>query len=354
MKMKRNLIALAVGSAASVAMVAPAMAGDVTVYGAAQVELTSVSNQTEDPACSGAAAQDQTTANGCDGLELADNARGRIGFKASEDLGNGWKGLAKYELKADTTAGAITGGRESFVGLKGSNIQFEAGSLKSAYKYAGGVKYDVFVTTALEARGNGGMSGKIANGDGLPYSTKLGYLGHNGFMHDHIAIQGGSGPISARLTYGPAAGDGSMTFNVMYKQNAIEAFVAMVSSGDLLDDAGANFTSYTGTKLGGAYTMGPHKIMLQYEMHDIDAPNQDPTTLYAAYNMKMGKNLFALQIGQFNADETGSNTNDTSYLAVGVIHKFTKMTRVFGGFRSSNADNDTREDVVSVGLRKDF
>jgi predicted porin len=347
-------------------MVAPAMAGDVTVYGAAQVELTSVSHQTESDGsfyapigittdCSTTAAQNQTTANKCDGLEVADNARGRIGFKASEDLGNGWKGLAKYELKADTTAGAVTGGRESFVGLKGGNIQIEAGSLKSAYKYAGGVKYDVFVTTALEARGNGGMSGKVADGSPInPYNKKLGYLGHNGFMHDHIAVQGGSGPISARLTYGPAAGDGSMTFNVMYKQNAIEAFVAMVNSGDLLDDGGTNFTSYTGTKLGGSYTMGPHKIMLQYEMHDIDAPNQDPTTLYAAYNMKMGKNLFALQIGQFNADETGSNTNDTSYLALGVIHKFTKMTRIFGGFRSSNADNDTREDVVSVGLRKDF
>lgn len=364
MKMKRNLIALAVGSAASVAMVAPAMAGDVTVYGRAQVELSSYSYQTEDPNCAGAAAQDKTVANGCDGLQLADKALGRIGVKASEDLGNGWKGMAKFEYKADTADGDAGAGldvndpnnsldpqlevtvtgvgltpRETMVGLKGDMVQIEAGRLKSAYKYAGGVKYDAFVTTTMEARGNGGMTGSA--------------LGHNGFLSNQLAVQGGSGPVKARLTYGAADGDGTYTLSVMYKQDAIEAFVAAVDSGDTRDNGGTTGQSYSATKLGGAFTTGPHKIMLQYEMVDADN-NRDQTYLFLGYNMKMGSNVFVVQLGQYDADQTGSNTADTSYLALGAIHKFTKTTRIFGGFRSSDADNETRNDVVTVGLRKDF
>jgi predicted porin len=353
MKMKRNLIALAVGSAASVAMVAPAVAGDVTVYGRAQVELTSVSFQTENPACSGAAKQDQEVSKGCDGLELSDQALGRVGFKASEDLGNGWKGLAKFEYKADTADGsastAVNGNgdnvgvgltpRETMVGLKGSAVQIEAGRLKSAYKYAGGVKYDAFVTTTMEARGNGGMSGSA--------------LGHNGFLSRQLAVQGGSGPIKARFTYGAADGDGVMSLSVMYNQNNIEAFLAMVDSGDSLDDGGATGASYSATKLGGAFKTGPHKIMLQYEMVDEDDAD-DPTILFLGYNMKMGKNTFVVQLGQYDSDQSGSPNDDMDYLALGVIHKFTKTTRIFGGYRSTDADAEDREDVFTVGLRKDF
>jgi predicted porin len=325
------------------------VAGDVTVYGRAQVELTSVSQQDENPACSGAAKQDQTVENRCDGLEISDQSLGRVGFKASEDLGNGWKGLAKFEYKTDTADGVAGGSnvgltpRETMVGLKGSAVQIEAGRLKSAYKYAGGVKYDAFVTTTMEARGNGGMSGTDK--------------GHNGFLSKHLAVQGGSGPIKARFTYGAADGDGSMTLSVMYKQNNIEAFLAMVDSGDLEDDGSPTGASTSRTKLGGAFTTGPHKIMLQYEMEDLDT-NVDPTYLFVAYNMKMGKNTFVAQIGQYDSDQSTTPNGDLDYLALGVIHKFTKTTRIFGGFRSTDADNDTypnsREDVVTVGLRKDF
>jgi predicted porin len=329
------------------------VAGDVTVYGRAQVELTSVSQQTEAAGCGSGPAGDDTAAN-CDGLGVSDQSLGRVGFKASEDLGNGWKGLAKYEYKADTADGSANNAgvgltpRETMVGLKGSAVQIEAGRLKSAYKYAGGVKYDAFVTTTMEARGNGGMSGSA--------------LGHNGFISNQIGVQGGSGPIKARFTYGPSEGDGTYTLSVMYKQGGIEAFVAAVDSGDSLDTQD-NITAgdpieTSRTKIGGAFTTGPHKIMLQYEMEDYGSgSSSDPTYLFIGYNMKMGKNTFVAQLGQYDSDQTGSPTADLDYLALGVIHKFTKTTRIFGGYRSTDADDDVnnaREDVVTVGLRKDF
>ena len=110
---------------------------------------------------------------------VTDNKRGRLGVKGSEDLGGGLKGIYKYEWQVDTTdmstndKGNHTNGREAFVGLKGGFGQIELGRVKAAYKYYGGVKYDPFVTTELEARRYGGMS--------------TGSFGHNSFLSDTLA-----------------------------------------------------------------------------------------------------------------------------------------------------------------------
>jgi predicted porin len=92
--MKKSLLSLAVGAA----MVLPAMASaDVMVYGLAQAELANISPECNAPSGSTA----------CDSyLDLLDNANGRVGVSASEDLGNGWTGLAKFEYKIDTADGS--------------------------------------------------------------------------------------------------------------------------------------------------------------------------------------------------------------------------------------------------------
>jgi predicted porin len=374
MKMKRNLIAVAVGGAMSAAMVAPAMA-EVTVYGLMQAELSSVSFQEEAPGCSGAEAKDATVANGCDGLVMTDNANGRIGAKASEDLGNGWTGLAKAEFKLDTSDGdagakaksSINNGadtindtgddavtttvsgvaltpRELLVGMKGSGVQVELGRLKSAYKYTGGVKYDPFVATQLEARNDGNMMSSGAYGQG-------------GFLSNTIGVEGGSGPVKARLTYSPNDGDGAYTLGVTFSQDAFEAFVAMADRGDQLDDGGADEQSYTATKIGGAFKTGPHKIMLQYEMVDAD-DDRDQTYAFLGYNMKMGKNTFVAEYGMYEADAPSGTPSDadpsSTTIVLGAIHMFSKQTRIFGGYRTVDADDDSRYDTVTVGLRKNF
>jgi len=321
--MKKNLIAIAVGAAFTGAIAAPVVAGDVAVYGAVQAELVSIDHQSDSKK---------------DEVDLIDNARGRVGVKASEDLGNGWKGLAKYEFKADTTdntaskAGdAALTARESMVGLKGKAIQLEAGNLKSAYKYTGGVTYDPFVTTMLEARGNGGMS--------TPSDSRF---GHKSFHKETIGVEGGGGPIKVRVTYGPSEDDSSFTASLKYSQGGIEAFVAAVDSGDITPE-------YSATKLGGAFKAGGHKIVLQHEI--TDEGTAEPTYTFIGYNLGMGKNTFVIEFATLDSD---GGVNDTDMIVVGAIHKFSKATRVYGGFRSSDADNKEQEDVFTVGLRKDF
>ncbi|HHI93373.1 MAG TPA: porin [Gammaproteobacteria bacterium] len=360
--MNKKLLAVAV----SAALVAPAaaMAGDVSVYGNAQVEVASYS---EDSAGSGK-----------DGVAIEDNARGRVGVKASEDLGGGLKAIAQFEWQVDTTDNnvgkcsttatideTVTGtdvngdgdatdtaakvgcssslslsGRVSQVGLTGGFGTVVLGNLKSPYKYTGGVKYDPFVTTSLQARSNGGMSGKNLD------PTGTGALGHHSFVSNLVAYASPKGPVTASIGYGAAENDGLVVADLKYSAGGVEAFVVYLDAGDRLVTTAAPNAEYSATKIGGQWKSGAHKVSGQYEM--IDNGTDKPTVLFLGYQMKMGKNTFAAQYGQLNWDV--NTIDDTTYMALGVIHKMSKMTRVFAGYR----DTSDVESVVTVGLRKDF
>ena len=393
MKMKRNLVAVAVTSAVgatAVVAVTPVMA-DATAYGRAQVEVVSTNYDDKDTK---------------DGISMVDNSQGQFGLKAAEDLGNGWTALAKFEFKVDTvdndigakpkststttlttptgtptwisaktTTTTTLGGvsvtaRETMVGLKGEGVQIELGNLKQAYKYAGGVTYDPFVATTLEARGNEGMTGKV--GDLINAALKdVGYscsgcgnandFGHASFIDNAIAIQGGSGPIKARLNYGPSEGDGSYGLAVTFEQDAFEVGIAATDTGDKLGDATSSGNpdlkiSYSSNKIFGQYRMGPHKISLQYEdgKVDFDVDTAKVKTTYIDYNMKMGNNMFDVALGQTDYDCSDDGCKP-KFTRVAVRHSMSKTSSLFAGYRKTDADGaKNRESVISVGLRQDF
>lgn len=367
MKKNTSFLALVIFSVASMTLVTPAQA-DVEPYGIAQVEVAAVSWQQE--SLSGCDAKNQPVFDGttrCDGVDILDNAQGRVGLKAAEDLGNGMTGLAKFEFKADTSDNTTSGtnisltAREAMVGLKAGWGQLELGNLKSAYKYYGGVKYDPFVATTLEARGNGGMSGSSsygkssALGAGGPIENVSNAYGHNGFLKQMLGYEYTGGPVQVRITYGLADGRGDYSGGFMFKQDKFELFAALVGTGDTLD--AGNGESFESWKLGGAFKIGAHKFMAQYEQHTYSISGQndiEPAHMFLGWNMKIGKNLFVIQGGQYDSDDDTSPNADTTYATLGVIHNFTKTTSVFGGYRMSDADDDSKEDVISIGLRKDF
>ncbi len=333
--MKKSLITLAVLGAA-VALPQVTMA-DVKVYGQAQVEVASYSIDNVAP--------------GGDGISVEDNARGRVGVVATEDLGDNLKGLAKFEFKADTADGtasknsdASLTARETWVGLKGGWGQFEAGRIRSEYKYAGGVKYDPFVATSLEARGKGGMSG--------------GAFGHNSFLTDSIAYRVKAGPVKLGITYDPSEDAGKMSAAAKFGAKKWEAFIALVDEGDGGNPAATSSPSKM--KFGGKFKFGNNTITGQYELLDNDtgaANGDEPTILFLGYQLKLGKNVLVAQYGLTDADFGG--VGDVDMLTVGIIHKFSKTTRIFGGYRSTSPDvgplaASADVSVISVGLRKDF
>ena len=326
--MNKKLLAIAVGAAFGAAPMAASAA--VTVYGHAQVEVGTVDN----------GATDQTV--------VEDNARGRIGFKASEKLGNGMTAIAKYEFRTDTAdnrrtadGGALTG-REAFVGLKGNFGTVQLGNLKSAYKYTGGVKYDPFVATLIEARGANGMTG--------------GAFGHNGFLSNSIGYMAPKmGAFSAWATFSPdenattnntpntqgTAADGDYSFGLKYAPKGWELFVAGVSNDDV---------SYESIKFGGMYKFGNFKIVGQIEQ--VEAGAVDTDVYFVGGQAKFGNNVLVAQFG--NSDTDGAAT-DLDYFTIGVIHNLSKKTRLTAGFRSfDNAGGASETETFAVGMRMKF
>jgi len=342
--MQKTILSLAI--AASIVTPGLVFAGDAYVYGHGQVEIGSYG------------------ADG-DGTTVADNARGRIGFAANDDLGNGLEGILKFEFKIDTADGDSDkkGGnislqkRENMVGLKGSFGQVELGRLKSAYKYTGGVKYDPYVATLLEARGNAGMTGKVGAGNAF---------GHNAFINDSIAYQNKFGIATIRITYdlddgGSASSTNAQGANALSASLKLggkkwEAFIALVDDDE--DSASAK-GNYSSTKLGGQFKMGKAgKFNAQYEMSetDVSGATTDIDTLYLDYQFKLSKkNTIDVAYGIETTSTTGSADVERDFMRLALGHKFSKKTKVWAGLRNTNSDvNGEDEQVIVVGLQRRF
>lgn len=384
--MNKKLLAMAVAAAITAPMMAQAAP---TLYGHLQVEVASKDdgNKNQSNANTGAA--------GSEAMATDDNKRGRLGVKGSEDLGNGMSALYNFEWQVETTQGQVNDGtRVGMVGLKGGFGTIMAGALKTPYKYYGGVKYDPFVTTYMEARSRGGMSGKMADADG----ASKGSFGHHGFMTDAIGYKNKFGAvelwanISLDENGGAKGKDGDMNIGVKFSGGNYEAFFAMASddqskststsstsTADLVTGVVTTSTvtttelgTYDATKFGGMYKMGAHKIKLQIETTEAaEKSSFDGTTLttstgswdgdhmFIGYEMKMGKNVIAVNYGASEYTFTpGTSKTTVDYLAVGVFHKMSKKTQAFVG-HSTSEQKDTgsdavEESVTSLGLRVTF
>jgi len=143
--MQKKLIALAIAGMAA----APAFAqSNVTIYGVADVYY-------------GYGKSDD--GNKFSGINSGGLSGSRLGFKGTEDLGNGLKALFVYEfgsLALDTGSG-ITTTRQSYVGLGGNWGTLVAGRLQSP-GYDFGVKYDALGAAVFSPVGqltdNAGMT----------------------------------------------------------------------------------------------------------------------------------------------------------------------------------------------------
>lgn len=400
-------------------------ADDVKVYGIFQVEMANFSMDEAN------AAKESRE----DGMQLVDERMGRLGFMATEDVDFGFfekstpmKALVKLEFGTDSADGdsdnaadennQLTKGisltkREMMGGLNGDFGQVEIGRLKSAYKYAGGVRYDAFYGTTLEARSNGGMTGNEANSYITPYSgASVSEWGHNGFNSDMIAYRS---PVvmgfDFGITYGPEKDDGSYTIAGRWSVPLGEIIVAAVNSGDrhniivVNNDPVSGLASgtttnldqqYTSTKIGGQLRLGggAQRFSLQYERgkHKFSWPGGGAATappfvtagsteykvetLYFGYRgifpvlphisfiAQMGQQEFT---GDAVKDDFGNEPDAATYVAMGVIYRMSNSTRLFGGTRITKRQvrvlddgsnlywrDDGGESVFSVGFRKDF
>ncbi len=185
--MQKKIIALAVAGLASTAAFAQT---NVVVYGVADGSFDYVWTSGRDAQSVGTTSSTLVTGGNTfrtttlqtsrqsqefDGNTRVSANSSYIGFKGSEDLGNGLKAIFQYEMGLDFTSGnsALTANRDSFVGLshdKGGTVVL--GNLTGPTR-ALGVALDVFPgATGIGA--NSAMLGKIA-GSTLSAGTGVGF-----------------------------------------------------------------------------------------------------------------------------------------------------------------------------------
>ncbi len=326
--MKKSMIAAAVAAS----MVAPAAMADTTLGGQLQAELV---NATGDGVVEGLYLSD--------GWEAKQANKGNASaffVKGAHDLGNGLKGL--YKLNFNPKFGdnfTSVGTRDAYIGLSGGFGTVLFGRLSTPYK-SSTVKWDPFLATFMQARGNNGMSGL-----------------HNSYVGNVLAYANKFGPAKVVLavaldeakdaanneTYGNHATTASLNVPVGPVELALAYFDA--------SEMGGGPDKNTAVKVGAKYGTGPFSVAVQYEQLDKGAGDAD--VIYGVGQFKAGSNTFALAYGVTQPDAAGAS--DKTYAALGVKHAFSKAITLHAGVTKNETDGGNDDaTLIGAGLRVKF
>jgi hypothetical protein len=380
--MNKKLLAAAITAGL---MVPGLAAADVKLSGVIQAETGNV-----DVDVQGAGLDSDDTLMGDRGGAIHGGGNNQVNITGTENLGNGLS--AYFKIGHSFATFDSTGGwdaRDTFVGVKGDGWHVQFGRMNSRYK-ASSVKYDPFVTTGLQSRGTGAVSGA-----------------HNGYANDVMEVGFMSGGWSGgfQITWEDANTDtgtaavkgngaafdesdrvdaGSWNANVKYAANNWEAGFAYLD----LDYGSANGDADM-WKVHGKWEGNGFGVMVQYEDGDAstagaaNASNTDGLgTIFgdvdAAKNVVVGTadDYDSLHIAMTYAfsdstkllakyantdwDDLGGGTVDVDgdHWAIGVAHNLSKRTFVYGGYMDNEYDRsgapDVDIDAWGIGLQHKF
>lgn len=368
--MNKKLLALAV-AAALVPAAAMADSGNVTIYGQANASYDNIN----------------TGANGQDTLHRISSNSSRLGFKGTEDLGNGLSAVWQIEssINLDTAAGNL-GGRNSFVGLNSKAMGTALlGRHDTPYKLATG-GLDVFGDTM------GDYNTIISNVQGvvirdLRLDNVAAYISPT-FSGFHAAIatsmlnEAGNGALSNPKAWSLAGiyDNGPLFASLAYeKQDTAEvlaaaAVAAVPGNAGTAAVAAADARDTKGVKLGLGYKFGTTRLGLIYEkLTDSRADNAGTRNAYVLnVAHTMGANVIKASYGKANDGASALDTAAKNW-TIGVDHNFSKRTSVYalytktdnaagatygignggaGGAYVAGAGEDPR--AVSLGMKHSF
>ena len=292
--MKKLVIASAVASA----LLAGAAVADTTVYGRANAVM-----------------------------QLKDNANGivnngsRIGFKGTEDLGNGMSALYHFEMgyDLDENDGAATSTRIGLVGLTGDFGTVLLGHTWAPVYTLVTSAYDPFNWFGHKATAKAGMSGR--HGNVAAYDNTF------GDVHLQVAI------LSDDTT--DEIQDG-LNF-------AINVPVGPVALGVGIHNDEASGESATAVSV--AYDGGSFDAYLGYEASEDLAVVGGDNILSVGANFGVGSGTFMARISQYD-------NADASVATVGYTHNLSKRTSAYVEFE--NEDNGKGGDSSVIGLKHNF
>ncbi len=323
--MQKKLLALAIAGAMSAPLAAQAQSSNVQIYGLLQPSIDFVDNGDE----SGTSMQ---------------NNNSRLGFKGSEDLGNGLKAIFQLEsaVDFDDRSGSGWTRRDSWVGLAGSFGQLVAGTKFSAYKSSTDF-VDPFGDTIGDYNNVFGVS--VADGPGFNdrFRNGLHYASPN-FGGLVITASYGLELDGDADGFEDDSGDGSddsWSLAATYKTGGLTLVAAYEDQEDrLLGDLGTEDAK--AMKVAAGYKFGNTLITAMYAKENfgddvVTGDEFERDLVYVAVKHSMGNiDLMASYTwaDEFDdIDDSGANA-----WAVGAAYNFSKRTAI--GAYYAMVDND--------------
>lgn len=314
--MQKKIVAMAVAAALATPALALADNGNVTIYGKLHVSLDQLN--------------DKNVATPND-TRLAQNSS-RLGFKGTEDLGDGLKIEWQMEQGVDAT-GAAGGSlfspsqRDTWIGLAGSFGSIRAGRLAGANDWLGDA--ELFGDQAGAANnflGQGGYRGDAGADDRLSSAIKYISPKFNGF--------------NLLLTYAPSSSDASAVvttaresatgIRLAYADGPIKAGLTHWKFAD------AAATSPTATALGGAYDFGQWLVtgqVVQFKDEKNSSTGAgnaaaDHTNWSLGGKFKVGAGAVKAQYSKAGSMSTVADSS-ASQIALGYDYSFSKRTMLY-------------------------
>ncbi|MES2258015.1 MAG: porin [Pseudomonadota bacterium] len=302
----------------------------------------------------------------------------RLGFKGTEDLGNGLSALFVLEsgIQADTGAsgqGGVLFGRQAYVGLGGKN----AGSVTLGRQYSPQYLASVFADpfgsgsagdskNLIQAAGNGGRmdnSVKYAAPVWGPYSLELAYAAGEvagaGSAGRQLgaALAYAAGPLAVRLAWHDKNND-SATVQTASSRNTLLAATYTFAAARLYLAYGWNRGPFSSplrnTANPFAYAVAPTAAALSRDSNDV----------LAGVSVPLGRHT--LLASWMHKDDRQAANQDASQLAVGYRYALSKRTDLYAAYaRISNrrgasytvgnaSDGGAGDSATNLGIRHTF
>ena len=321
--MQKKLIAIAIAAALAPAA-AMADTSNVVVYGKMHLSYDRFDND---------AATNNTAS-------FVSNNSSRLGFKGSEDLGDGLKAVWQLEagIAADgeTTQGALNSVRDTFVGLSGGFGTVTAGRQAWHNLYA----HDANMFSDQV----GAPSVWIDQGGRANNSIKYATPNMNGFDASITYVTpGGVG------TAGEGADDNfdsSFALKANYKNGPMYVSLTHLSQAHATANTNPDAEA---TSIAGGYDFGAGKVVAQYVRYsdngNVTGVDYNVSTIGGSYNVTGNSKIKAQYTRAGDGITTATSTDDgADMVTVGYDYSLSKRTTAYVAYsRVSNDTNGTYE-----------
>jgi predicted porin len=328
--------------------------------------------------------------SGVHGISISDNLDDTnfkcttcsIGFKGSEDLGNGLKVIFyldfQYDIFSRQTSSLLD--RDQWLGLAGNFGQVRWGTISTPYK-SHGAMIDPLYRTAAQGRDLGlqsfmhGNAGEDGQGR-AEHTVRWDSPDWNGFKVaayytlDSDERDGnydfglGIGCIPTSQNLKCEEDDDAYGIGGQYTNGGILVFADYVTNNS--DDYDNPYGDLTAWKVGGKYTINNFAVMGQYESIEpqfdlsvLPVPGgpdakQEVDWWHIAGTYTMGNNMIYAGYGATDYSDIynsvpADDMDQTAYTIAGT-HNLSKRTMIYAAYNHMEQDNDTVLDGVLTGV----